>query len=105
MGVSNTDELTVRLKEKHIQWKNSFWEQAQKSVDCMDGLVLDDVLQKWIKMGVEFSMGAWGGFVLYSIPEEIFEGTVDGAKGTRRRLIHAADPSLEQIIFRPRYTH
>jgi len=101
MGVSNPDELTEKMKEKHLQLKNAFWNQAEKTMDCADGLVMDDVLRKWAKMGAEFSMGVCGGVVLYSLPEEIFVDSSSGAKTARRRLIRAADPSLEQIVFRP----
>lgn len=89
MGVSKSDEVT--LKES----------LCEKAAQCIDGLVIDDLLQKWVKMGVELSMGVFGGIFLYSLPEETFVNSVNDAKGTRRRLIHAADPSLEQIIFRP----
>ena len=85
----NSDEVT--LKES----------LCEKAAQCIDGLVIDDLLQKWVKMGVELSMGVFGGIFLYSLPEEMFANSVNDAKGTRRRLIHAADPSLERIIFRP----
>jgi len=101
MGVSSQEELTQKMKENVTQWKNKVAEQLEQSMDRSEGLVLDDILRQWVKSGVEFSMGVWGGIVLYSIPEEIFVDSSHGAKTARRRLVRAADPSLEQILFRP----
>ena len=70
----------------------------------MDKLVVDDVLRNVTKWGLDCVIGMWGGILLYSLPDEIFvnkdNDKKNAARDTRRRLIHAADPTLEQIIFR-----
>lgn len=101
MGVSNQDELIVKLNEKQLDLKKTLGDKVDKTLNCLDGLVLDDVIRKYTKMGIEFTLGVWGGTVLYSLPEEMFANSINDAKATRRRLIHAADPSLEQMLFRP----
>jgi hypothetical protein len=76
-------------------------ERSEKALECVDGVVLDDVLSKMIKMGAEFSMGAVGGILLYSVPDEIFSFSSVDTRNARRQLIHNVDPALEQILFRP----
>ena len=79
----------------------SIAERAEKALECIDGAVLDDVLSKMIKMGAELSMGAVGGILLYSVPNEIFSFSSVDARNARRQLIHNVDPALEQILFLP----
>ena len=76
-------------------------ESAEKALECIDGAVLDDVLSKMIKMGAALSMGAFGGILLYSVPDEIFSFSSVDVRNARRQLIHYVDPALEQIFFRP----
>lgn len=64
---------------------------------------MDDVLDKCVEMGIEFSMGVCGCMVLYGLPEGIFGKVKEDAKDARCRLICATaeDPLLERILFRP----
>lgn len=87
------EELTEKMKEKHVHLKNTLRRQ-------IDLLVMDSVLRNWVKAGVELSIGAWGGIILYSLPKEIFRDCDCGSKNARRRLIRAADPFIENILFR-----
>lgn len=81
------DELIENTQDRHVQWKKTVREQV-------DGLVLDGVVRNWVQTGVECALGAWGGLVLYGAPDELL------GKRARRRLIRAADPSLERMLFR-----
>ena len=74
----------------------------------MDNLVMDEYVQWFVQNGVEIMLGLGGGIALYSLPETIFStpsdnGDIDGKKGAivRQRLIHAADPWLERVLFQP----
>ncbi|KAK1739556.1 hypothetical protein QTG54_010099 [Skeletonema marinoi] len=72
----------------------------------MDNMVMDEYVQWFIQNGVELAFGLGGGIALYSLPETVFSSSSDndeGNKGTivRQRLIHAADPWLERVLFHP----
>ncbi|KAL3822956.1 hypothetical protein ACHAXA_011671 [Cyclostephanos tholiformis] len=69
---------------------------------CMDDMVLDDALRRLARTGMELSMGALGGILLYSVPDELLVGGPFGdARSARRRFIRAVDPYLERILFCP----
>jgi hypothetical protein len=84
----------------------------------MDNLILDEYVRWFIQNGVEMVLGLGGGIVLYSLPEAFFsscsiisdaddyDDTGDDKRKkfsaiVRQRLIHAADPKLERILFSP----
>eukprot|EP00984_Skeletonema_dohrnii_P002417 scaffold832_cov75-Skeletonema_dohrnii-CCMP3373.AAC.27 len=71
----------------------------------MDNMVMDEYVQWFIQNGVELAFGLGGGIALYSLPETVFSSISDdeGNKGAivRQRLIHAADPWLERVLFHP----
>ena len=73
----------------------------------MDNMVMDEYVQWFIQNGVELAFGLGGGIALYSLPETVFSSSSDGDdngnKGAivRQRLIHAADPWLERVLFHP----
>lgn len=101
LGVASHTELITTFQMKQHQLKKICAQKCNKLLVCMDKLVVDDVLRNVTKWGLDC---AWGGILLYSLPEEIFANKDSDKKNavrdTRRRLIHAADPTLEQIIFR-----
>ena len=75
----------------------------------LDNLVMDEYVQWFIQNGVEMMLGLGGGIALYSLPETVFysgdgdNDDDDRKKGAivRQRLIHAADPWLERVLFQP----
>ena len=94
----------------------------------LDNLVMDEYVQKFIQHGVEMVLSVCGGIVLYSLPENLFSpppppfstsscsGNNNGAAAAagdcnrnnnynsamvRRRIIHAANPWLERVLFCP----
>jgi len=72
----------------------------------MDNMVMDEYVQWFIQNGVELAVGLGGGIALYSLPETVFsssDNNDNGNKGAivRQRLIHAADPWLERVLFHP----
>eukprot|EP00985_Skeletonema_marinoi_P030743 scaffold33654_cov139-Skeletonema_marinoi.AAC.2 len=72
----------------------------------MDNMVMDEYVQWFIQNGVELAFGLGGGIALYSLPETVFSSSDNddnGNKGAivRQRLIHAADPWLERVLFHP----
>ncbi|KAL3789396.1 hypothetical protein ACHAW5_010191 [Stephanodiscus triporus] len=99
---SSADAGTTTMRGRAELGNDSIRKRAEGVMDRMDAMVLDDVLRKLTRAGVELSMGALGGIVLYSVPDEMFVGSfADDARSARRRLIRAADPSLERMLFRP----
>jgi len=72
----------------------------------MDNMVMDEYVQWFIQNGVELAFGLGGGIALYSLPETVLSSSSDGDNGNkgaivRQRLIHAADPWLERVLFHP----
>jgi hypothetical protein len=99
-GMADNDDTVARTEEPG--GGGALWKRAEGMMECMDGIVLDDVLRRLAKTGMEVSMGALGGMLLYSVPDEYFVcGPFVDAGSARRRLIRAADPYLERILFRP----
>lgn len=90
---------------------------SQNIIRIMDNLIMDEYIQWFIQNGVEMVLGFGGGIVLYSLPETLFSsysssisnddngGGDDNRKKksalVRQRLIHAADPWLERVLFSP----
>ena len=101
MGVSNCAELSAMVQETQIKLKAAVGTHANAFVDGMDSLVVDDAIHKFVRCMADACLCVGGTAVLYSLPDELFRHTTHSAKSTRRRLIRAVDPSLEQVIFRP----
>eukprot|EP00970_Alexandrium_tamarense_P007686 scaffold1468_cov206-Alexandrium_tamarense.AAC.5 len=115
-GAKNWNEAVDVVQNGLKRGKEVVGMKLEKTVECIDGLVMDDLLRMVVKVGSEVVLGVGGGIILYSIPEEVFptvdddddggEGVVVSTdvsgrmKNVRRRLIHAVDPTLDQILFR-----
>ena len=75
----------------------------------MDNMVMDEYARWFVQNGAEWLLGLGGGIALYSLPETLFatcdDNDDDDANGNnksaivRQRLIHAADPWLERVLF------
>ena len=100
-GVANADVSSSGGVHGRARLGDALRERVEGVMDRMDGMVLDDVFRKLARTGAEFSMGALGGILLYSVPEDLFVGSFADAGSARRRLIRAVDPSLECMLFRP----
>ena len=100
-GVVNADVSSAGGTNGRARLGGELWGRAEGVMDRMDGMVLDDVLRQSVRTGAEFSMGAFGGILLYSVPDDLFVGPFPDARSARRHLIRAADPSLERMLFRP----
>ena len=101
LGVSNRAELSAKVQETQIRLKAAVGTHANALADGMDGLVVDDAIHKFVRCMADASLCVGGTAVLYSLPDELFSNTTHSAKSTRRRLMRAIDPSLEQVLFRP----
>ncbi|EJK63715.1 hypothetical protein THAOC_15613 [Thalassiosira oceanica] len=101
LGVSNCAELSAKVQETQIKLKAAVGTHTDAFVDGMDSLVLDDEIRKFVRCVADACLCIGGTAVLYSLPDELFRNTTHSAKSTRRRLIRAVDPSLEQVLFRP----
>ena len=101
VGVANADVSSAGGTNGRARLGGELCGRAEGVMDRMDGMVLDDVLRQLVRTGAEFSMGAFGGILLYSVPDDLFVGPFPDARSARRHLIRAADPSLERMLFRP----
>jgi len=91
-----------KLYTKQNELKLLLVKQIDTTVQYMDNLILDDVLHKITKCGIEISFGLWSGLLLYSLPDELFTNTSlmnNNAVNTRRRLVNATDPTLDRTLF------
>ena len=100
VGVANADVSSAGTNGR-VRLGDALWGRAEGVMDRLDGMVLDDELRQLARTGAEFSMGALGGILLYSVPDDLFAGSFPDARSARRRLIRAADPSLERMLFLP----
>jgi len=90
-----------KLYTKQNELKVILNKQIDTTVQYMDNLILDDMLHKITKYGIEISFGLWSGLLLYSLPDELFttNSSLSNAKNTRRRLVNATDPTLDRALF------
>jgi len=90
-----------KLYTKQNELKQILNKQLDTTVQYMDNLILDDMLNKITRNGIEMSFGLWSGLLLYSLPDELFTNTnsLSSAKNTRRRLVNATDPTLDSTLF------
>ena len=91
-----------KLYTKQNELKLLLVQQLDTTIQYMDNLILDDLLNKFAKGGIEMSFGLWSGLLLYSLPDELFtnaSSTNNNAKNTRRRLVNATDPTLDRTFF------
>lgn len=108
--VDQFQQIKSRMLSSIENSKEKFCRQVLlPTINCMDQLVLDDVLQIVVKRGMEMWFGMFGGVLLYSVPPlpmlggvtEDEDDTATISKEVRRRILCATDPSLDRVMFYP----
>ena len=64
-------ELVCRVQNMIATGKQSLEQKLTNTIDCVDGMVADEVIRTIVKTGNEFVSCIAGGIVLYSLPDEM----------------------------------
>jgi hypothetical protein len=64
-------ELVCRVQNMIATGKQSLEQKLANTIDCVDGMVADEVIRTIVKTGNEFVSCIAGGIVLYSLPDEM----------------------------------
>ena len=121
------DFLSNLMLQQKQQTTTTTTSMSQTVLTKVDNLVMDEYIRWFIQSGVEMVLGLGGGIALYSLPETLFSSSSSSCDAitssssgrgddgdndvnddsrnksaiVRRRLIHAADPWLERVLFSP----
>jgi hypothetical protein len=114
ISLNQFQKIKSRVVSSIENGKDKFYQLVVlPTLDGMDQLVLDDIMQIIVKRGMDMWLGMCGGILLYSLPSIPpvggmidKDGTVPTAaaaatKEMRRQIICATDPTLERMIFHP----
>jgi hypothetical protein len=113
LGFTSFDEIVCTMKTNLSVGKTNLEQRLENAIDCIDSMVVDDVLRMVVKTGNEIVTGVAGGFLLYSLPDKALpQGSISSSIGdggetliqtqnARRRVINAMDPSFDDVLFRP----
>ncbi|KAL7537090.1 hypothetical protein ACHAWF_005653 [Thalassiosira exigua] len=103
-GASDSEELASKLRERQAEWNESLRNRVASALETADDLVPDDVLKSVVRSGSDLATnlaaGLGGTVVLYALPDGVLGDSPAEARAARRRIVRAADPSLERAMFR-----
>ncbi len=109
-------KVKSRMMSSIEHTKDNIYRQISSPMEGLDQLVLDDLFQIFVKRGIELCVGICGSILLYSSVPPLLPLIVGGrigeddtvatattivAREVRRRILCAADPSLERTVFHP----
>jgi len=102
-------EILGKIKMNLISGKKKIDIQLEKTIDCIDTMVADDIIRTVVRAGNETVAGLVGGYALYSLPDRVLQPSLSNNKcgvtvqmqNKRRAFINTMDPSFDDILFQP----
>ena len=109
---SDLNNLFHKIQTNFRLGRENLEQRLEKTIECIDDVVADDILRSIVKTGNEFAAGIVGGYALYSLPDQILsqsskylscnndEEAPCQILNARRQLIHSLDASFDDVLFR-----